>query len=117
MRPQARGLKNQWQNTASQLQPHVFMYANQLPMFDSICGTYRLHPTENAFYEPLDHGTVLRYELTTDGRLFEFAEAMNRSKQSRNDCDCNKRCLKLELQIRFRALRTHLNSQKQITFR
>ena len=71
---QARGLKKQWQNTASQLQAHAFMYANQLPTFDSICGTFRLHPTENAFYETLDDGTVLRYELTADGRLYQLED-------------------------------------------
>ena len=71
---QARGLKKQWQNTASQLQAHAFMYANQLPTFDSICGTFRLHSTENAFYETLDDGTVLRYELTADGRLYQLED-------------------------------------------
>ena len=50
------------------------MYADQLPTFDSICGTFRLHPTENAFYETLDDGTVLRYELTEDGRLFQLED-------------------------------------------
>ena len=67
-------MKKQWQNTASQLQAHAFMYANELPTFDSICGTFRLHPIENAFYETLDDGTVLRYELTADGRLFELED-------------------------------------------
>ena len=71
---QARGLKKQWQNTASQLQAHAFMYANQLPTFDSICGTFRLHPTENGFYETLDDATVLRYELTADGRLYQLED-------------------------------------------
>jgi hypothetical protein len=71
---QARGLKQQWQKTAKQLQAHSFMFANQLPTFDSICGTFRLHPTENAFYEKLDDGTVLRYELTEDGRLFQLED-------------------------------------------
>jgi len=50
------------------------MYANQLPTFDSICGTFRLDPAENAFYETLDDGTALRYELTADGRLFQLED-------------------------------------------
>jgi endogenous inhibitor of DNA gyrase (YacG/DUF329 family) len=71
---QARGLKQQWQKTAKQLQAHSFMYANQLPTFDSICGTFRLDPAENDFYETLDDGTALRYELTADGRLFQLED-------------------------------------------
>ena len=71
---QARGLKQQWQKAAKQLQAHSFMYANQLPTFDSICGTFRLHPTENAFHEKLDNGTVLCYELTEDGRLYQLED-------------------------------------------
>ena len=31
--------------------PSPLIYAKELPTFDSICGTFRLHPTENAFYE------------------------------------------------------------------
>ncbi len=71
---QARGLKQQWQKTAKQLQTHSFMYANQLPTFDSICGTFRLDPADNAFYETLEDGTALRYELTADGRLFQLED-------------------------------------------
>lgn len=74
MLQEVRGLKRQWQNTVSQLQAHAFMHANQLPTFDSICGTFRLHPTENAFYETWNDGTVLRYGLTADGRLFELED-------------------------------------------
>ena len=50
------------------------MYADQLPTFDSICVTFRLDPAENAFYEKLDDGTVLLYELTEDGRLFQLED-------------------------------------------
>jgi len=71
---QARGLKQQWQKIAGYLQANSFIYAKELPTFDSICGTFRLHPTENAFYETLDDGTVLRYELTEDGRLFQLED-------------------------------------------
>ncbi len=71
---QARGLKQQWQKTVKQLQAHSFMYADQLPTFDSICGTFRLDPAENAFYETLEDGTALRYELTADGRLFQLED-------------------------------------------
>jgi len=70
----ARGLRQQWQKIAGYLQANSFIYLRELPNFDSICGTFRLHPTENAFYEKLDDGTVLRYELTEDGRLFQLED-------------------------------------------
>ncbi|MDB4506206.1 hypothetical protein N9087_00795 [bacterium] len=57
-----------------QLQRHSFMYADQLPTLDSICGTFHLHPSENSFYETLENGTALRYELTSDGRLLKLED-------------------------------------------
>ena len=71
---QARRLKQQWQNTVRQLQAHCFMYADQQPTFDGICGTFRLDPAKNAIDETLGDGTALRYELTADERLFPLGD-------------------------------------------
>lgn len=71
---QARRLKQQRQNTVRQLQAQCFMYADQQPTFDGICGTFRLDPAKNAFDETLDDGRAPRYELTADGRLFPLGD-------------------------------------------
>ena len=69
---QARGLRQRWENACEKLQKSSFLYADQLPTFDSICGTYRLHPTDNCFYEVLEDKTVHRYELTPDSRVYRL---------------------------------------------
>ena len=50
------------------------MYPDQLPTFDSVCGLFRLHPTENSFYQICDDKTVLLYELTPDGKIYRLED-------------------------------------------
>ena len=71
---QARGLRIRWENACKKLQKSSFLYADQLPNFDSICGTYRLHPEDNCFYEVLDDKSILRYELKPDGKIYRLED-------------------------------------------
>jgi hypothetical protein len=48
------------------------LYANRLPEFDSLCGTYRHDPTEDAFYEKLDDGTWAKWDPLPNSHGFEL---------------------------------------------
>ena len=71
---QARGLKARWISACTKLQERKYIYPDQIPEFDSVCGTFRLDLEDNSFYEVLDDKTVHRYELKPDGKRFKLED-------------------------------------------
>ncbi len=76
-----RGLKQQWETACLLLTEKQFLYAGRLPEFDSISGTYRHDPTNDAFYELLDDGTWAKWELQPTSNGFELIQV--------DDCDAD----------------------------